>query len=370
MPSNRTSRPEVARREKERSNGFNYLSYPTQPHPHSMVMVFKEYDFSRLYGKANEDGTISPGQAQRLLSARSDQFERTSGITLRSANTVELPFPKQLADNTSVRANNMERDLFTESIARRVNDYINSAGNQGTVANIPGLIQGLGAGMTRMLSSDDKGNSAFDRAGDLVGKILGTDLKDVATGAQYLLRRTLPGDISRTIDNVTGQTINPRETLSFEGVNLRQHNFSWELYPNNEQDSESIRNIINMIKRNSLPEVQDLGGAIPSAFLKYPSTVDMYLIGINGDHFMKFKPSMVQSVSVDYGAAGGVSIMRGGKPAGVNLTIQLSELEIETAHDYGAPRPPAIQPAENPVQEKRDIFVNPSRLTNDGNFNV
>lgn len=368
MPSNRTSRPEAARREKERSNGFNYLSFPTQPHPHSMVMVFKEYDFSRLYGKANEDGTISPGQAQRLLSARSDQFERTSGITLRSANTVELPFPKQLVDNTSVRANNMERDLFTESIARRVNDFINGSG-QTTIADIPGLLQGAGAGMAQILSG--KGDdSAKSRVLDIIGGALGTDLKDVATGAQYLLRRTLPGDISRTIDNVTGQTINPRETLSFEGVNLRQHNFSWELYPNNEQDSESIRNIINMIKRNSLPEVQDLGGAVPSAFLRYPSTVDMYLVGINGEHFMKFKPSMVQSVSVDYGAAGGVSIMRGGKPAGVNLTIQLSELEIETAHDYGTPRPPAIQPAENPVQEKKDIFVNPGRLDNDGFFNV
>lgn len=352
MPTSRSTRPEAARREKERSNGFNYLSFPTQPHPHSMLMVFKEYDFSRLYGKANADGTVGRGQAQRLLTASSDEFNRTSGISLRSSTSIELPFPKQLVDNTSIRANNMERDLFTESIARRINDYIDGS-SSASVANIPGLIQGLGAGMSESLGGGT-GPSAIDRAGDLASKILGTDLKDVATGAQYLLRRNLPGDISRTIDNVTGQTLNPRETLAFEGVNLRQHNFTWELFPNNQSDSESIRNIITTIKRNSLPEVQNLGGAIPSAFLKYPSTVDIYLIGINGEHFMKFKPSMVQSVGVDYGAAGSVSIMRGGKPAAVSLTLQMTELEIETAHDYGAGMPETITPRTSEPQEVLD----------------
>jgi hypothetical protein len=123
--------------------------------------------------------------------------------------------------------------------------------------------------------------------------------------------------------------------LAFEGVNLRTHQFNWDLFPSNMADSERIREIVNVIKRNSLPETVSLG-TISKAFLRYPSTVDMYLIGVNREYYMKFKTSMVTSFGVDYGAGGTLSIMKGGKPAGVNISMQLSELEIETAHDYGA----------------------------------
>ena len=61
----------------------------------------------------------------------------------------------------------------------------------------------------------------------------------------------------------------------------------------------------------------------------------MYLLGVNEEHYMKFKTSMVTQFTVDYGAGGGVAIMKGGKPAGVTINISLQELEIETAHDYG-----------------------------------
>jgi len=44
---------------------------------------------------------------------------------------------------------------------------------------------------------------------------------------------------------------------------------------------------------------------------------------------------MITEFSVDYGAGGGVSIMKGGKPAGVTLSLNMTELEIETSHDYG-----------------------------------
>ena len=70
---------------------------------------------------------------------------------------------------------------------------------------------------------------------------------------------------------------------------------------------------------------------------------------------MKFKPAMVTTMSVDYGAGGGVSMMKGGKPAGVTLTMSLQELQIETAEDYGAasadpqdapPLPEAAEPSQ------------------------
>lgn len=236
---------------------------------------------------------------------------------------------RRLVDNTNLRINGNERDPFVEGIASKVNDFIKGSGSM-TAAQIPQMLQGMGASMAKAGGGDIVG-----AAGSLVKDILGTDVTDIASAAQYLLRDKLGSEISRSIDLVTGQTINPRETLAFEGVNLRAHQFSWDLFPNSVADSERIKNIVAMIKRKSLPEVSSLTG-IPKAFLQYPSVVDVYLLGVNSDHFIKYKSSMITEFSVDYGATGGVSIMKGGKPAGVTLSISMTELEIETAHDYGA----------------------------------
>ena len=61
----------------------------------------------------------------------------------------------------------------------------------------------------------------------------------------------------------------------------------------------------------------------------------MYLLGVNPDYFVKFKSAMIRSVHVEYGSQGIVSIVKGGKPGNVSLSIDLVELDIHTAEDYG-----------------------------------
>ena len=79
----------------------------------------------------------------------------------------------------------------------------------------------------------------------------------------------------------------------------------------------------------------------------------MYLIGVSKEHYIKFKPAMVTSFNVDYGAGGNMSFMKCGKPAGVNIALNLTELEIETAEDYGAASgaPVETRPAQTRVRE-------------------
>ena len=319
----RSSRPEVVRREAELASSSNFLRFPDQPTPHSILFVFKKYDYQSGFANGGFSNLVN------LLTDRSTT--RGSGISLRSSNSVELPFPKQLVDATSLRVNAFERDVLTEQIANRINNYIGGVNGGMTVSDIPSVIQNMGADFSQVLSG-----ASGDTVSNIMNQVLGTNVQDVATAAQYLLRSKLPGDIQRSINNVTGQAINPRETLSFEGVNLRTHQFNWDLYPNNQADSERIRQIVNIFKRNALPRTVSIAD-ISKAFLEYPSTVDIRLIGVNNDHFIKFKPAMINSFTVDYGAGGNMSFMKGGKPAGVNVSLQLTELEIETAEDYGAP---------------------------------
>jgi hypothetical protein len=304
-------------------------SFPASPLPHTMLMSFKTYSYTTL----GDYGVLKPLSQVGNRSA--------SNVEVRGSSHIELPFPTQLTDTQGLQIGDYERNLLAANVADRLKPYL-ASGSQKTIGQ---TLNDLGAAGSRALDGivsaignpGETGSAAAANLAGLVQDVLGTSTANVASGAQYLLRSKLDavlgGEVSRTLDNVTGQTINPRSTLAFTGVDLKSHQFSWELYPSNEDDSKIIRNIIRTIKKNALPSVQDLPG-ISRAFLKYPSVVDMYLLGIDEGYWMKFKPCMISNVSVDYGGGGLVSIIKGGKPAAVNLSLSLTELEIWTEEDY------------------------------------
>jgi hypothetical protein len=343
-----TSRPESDRAKFERQDASNgaFIRFPDKPHPHTMLLVFEEYDYKNFasfkslltnegYGRGNSTFGISPN--------------RQSGVSLRSMKSVELPFPKQLQDSNALIVNGFQRDPLIEGLTQQINNFTQSG--KGTLGDIPGQIQAAGAATAKALGGlMSGGGNAGAAIQEAARAIKGTSTADAASASMYLLRKVLPDAIGRSVNLATGQVLNPRETLAFEGVQLRQHQFNWDLYPNNQQDSARIQEIINLFKRSVLPVTQDLGSGAPGqigiaeAFLRYPHICKIYLLGVDSEYYMKFKPAMVTNFTVDYGAGGTLGIMQGGRPAGVNISISLQELQIETANDYGATSPPASPP--------------------------
>ena len=59
-----------------------------------------------------------------------------------------------------------------------------------------------------------------------------------------------------------------------------------------------------------------------------------HLLGIDESHFLRFKPCMVDNITIDYGASGEIIIAEGGVPQGIKVGMTFKELEIQTAHDY------------------------------------
>ena len=351
-----TRRPEYFRAEEQSANSSGILRFPDKPQPHTMLLVFKRYSYEDF-----SNGTFN--RLQTTGSRRSSVSSRQSGISLRSTKTIELPFPKQLVDTTGLIVNNMSRDPLMESAATALNNF--AQGGNSTLSDIPGLLQSGGADIARAMASG--GNSAGLGAAinSIAEGISKTTTYDAATIAQYLLRK-MPlgiGDaLAPSINLATGQTLNPRETLNFEGVSLRSHQFDWDLYPSNQDDSERIREITNALKRFALPVTEDIGSgatSIARAFLRYPHICSAYLIGVNKDHFMQFKPSMIQNITVNYAAGGTVSIMKGGKPQGVNISLQMQEMQIQTAEDFGADRP-------SPTEATSLVDVDPANTITGG----
>ena len=352
----RTTRPEYFRAEELSASAAGVLRFPDKPHPHTMLLVFKRYAYEDF-----SNGTFN--RLQTTGSRTSSRSSRQSGISLRSTKTIELPFPKQLVDTTGLIVNNMQRDPLMESAATALTNF--AKGGNSTLSDIPGLLQSGGADIAKAMAGG--GNSAGLGAAinSVAEGIAQTSTYDAATIAQYLLRK-MPlgiGDaLAPGMNLATGQAINPRETLNFEGVSLRSHQFDWDLYPSNQDDSERIREVVNAFKRFALPVTEDIGSgatSIARAFLRYPHICSAYLIGVNKDHFMQFKPSMIQNFTVNYAAGGQVGIMKGGKPQGVSISLQMQEMQIQTAEDYGAE---GVSPSEATAL----VDVNPANTITGG----
>ncbi|CAB4162763.1 hypothetical protein UFOVP787_109 [uncultured Caudovirales phage] len=129
---------------------------------------------------------------------------------------------------------------------------------------------------------------------------------------------------------IAGITINPMLFMQFQRPNYKEFVLSWTFTADNEQESGTIRRIIEMFKYRSLPE-QQFGGGI----LKYPDIALLKLYPDDSFTF-KFRPCAVMSVSVDYTGAGMPSFFKkNGAPTVVNLNIQLKEIQLWDKTNYG-----------------------------------
>lgn len=337
-----SSRPEIFRRNKEKESAMGFLRFPSQPQPHSMLLVFKEYNYGKGFTDPNNTGAGM--EFFRTLNAGFDTTgRRTSGVSIRSEKSVELPFPKQLSDSTNLSMNSFSRDPLMEKLVNGMEGMLNGGDGGMTLSGLPAAIQQLGISTATKISQAMAGGGGGmgGAISDFTASLGAMGVKDVAGVSKYLLQKVSPmiGEAGNSINLASGQVLNPKETLAFEGVQLRSHSFNWELYPRSAADSDMINNIIYMLKSSILPRVQDFAiGDIANfdrAFLKYPHTCNIYLVGVDRGSWVRYKPAFCTSMEIDYGL-GGMGIMQGGKPAGVGISMTFQELTIETAEDYGA----------------------------------
>lgn len=347
-----TSPSAVIKRAKRDSSQTSELSFPAKNHVHGIQLIFKEYSFA---------GLVANGSGRALNSVQ----QSTAGSHFAEKKTQQsffLPFPTSLQDSTGLSYNNFERDLVMsvagEAIASQAAQFKDKGAGEATTA--VSQLQNYGAGLVDTYTSTTGNTQAKALAvANKVATDAGNKLELTGNSAKLFgayLARNFAGDISKTIAMDAGQAINPSETLSFEGVDLKSYTFDWDLYPESKEDSDRIKQIIKTLKRRILPTTSGggfgesagkllsgvglesavgTGSAIHRMFLRYPDAVYINLIGVDPSHFPQFKPAMCTGMDVDYGAAGSMVIAKGGRPAAVNISLSFSELVIHTAEDYG-----------------------------------
>lgn len=296
----------AANRQRYLINPGSVTRFPSEEIPYKILINFKDYSYT-----ASQGGLIDSG----------------SNVKQMDAGSVILPLPLQLNDTTSISA-----DQTNAGIAAG----ISALANQGLSATeLSSMTQGTPEQNWQAYSKlISQGGLALAAAGSQLKGGLGTAAKIAGS----LLGTAGEIGKSDTTALLSGQVTNSFETMQFKGVKLKQHAFNWRLSPSNSTDSERLRTIINQIKANILPSYIAVGG--PSqygshALQQYPKIAFISFYGIDQEYYYKLKPSIITQFSVRYNGGEQLNIYRGGKPAVVDISMELTELISHSSDDYG-----------------------------------
>lgn len=243
---------------------------------------------------------------------------------------IKLPLPRAILDRTNV-------DIGEDQLGVKGSLSAGAgAGNLSPARALSTLTQGL------RQAGNNLGRGAAGNSEALTKAF--ADASGFALFAAKAGLTALGGDdIVKGLGAGQGLAVNPFATLVFNGVNLKTHSLSWQLSPESSSDSDKIKDIIEEIKKAILPSYKNVVGgeagataidAIDNGLLQYPSILNISLEGVNTDYYLKFKPCMVKSFEVNY-TPEGLSILKGGKPATINIEMEIQEAKIWTAEDYG-----------------------------------
>jgi hypothetical protein len=284
-------------RRKRRDTVDNVLQFPKNLGAHSMLLIFSKYAYE------------TPG-TRRLNKVTTDTW---SSQNLQKTTNILLPLPASIQDNFQVRVQRFDQGIGGEAMATGAA----AASESGTMGD---FVRSLAAAIPS-IDTDALKN---------------LDFNSLSRDAAFLARRTvdkLAPEATKNLDAGFGNTINPKAALIFEGVEMKAHTFNWTLAPSSLEDSDTIRDIGNSIKRSILPSYGGIRG-VERLLLNYPSVLDIYFLGIEQSYFMHFKTCMVQQFNINF-TPQGLAMVKGGKPALVTMDMTVIETDIHTSEDYG-----------------------------------
>ena len=240
---------------------------------------------------------------------RSTVTREDSNLIEKSLGTVILPIPSQLNDQNAVDYQGSGLNFMQEEGIDAVKNVIGSGGIGEFFGNTSEGIQ-----------------QAFDRASGQT-QLINNFIAKTAVNS-------IGGNV--TTDQLTarstGQIINPNMELLFNGPVLREFTFTFKFTPRFKKESDVVRDIIKVFKRNMRPKGS--GGD----FLTTPNVFRIkYMEGSSGkDHkfLNKFKICALKSASVNYTADGVYATYHDGTPISMELQLEFGELTPIYNEDY------------------------------------
>ena len=126
----------------------------------------------------------------------------------------------------------------------------------------------------------------------------------------------------------SGKVLNPNKELLFNGVKLRQFNFTYNLSPRDEKEAIQVKKIIRCFKQNMAAQKGKDG--FRNLFLNSPNVFELqYKTGKDPHKFLnKFKLCALANVVVNYTGSGTYMTYNDDDKTPVHMTMQLSFQEL------------------------------------------
>lgn len=218
---------------------------------------------------------------------------------------IHLPIPNNLTDMNAVV-------YSEEELGVAMGLGVEAASTMGSV---PGALGALGAGA----------------AADAAKKFLAANSTDgMQKGVELALQQA-------------GLALNPFLNVMFKAPTFKSHSFTWKLSPSNASETETLRRIVAVVKKNMYPGFGGDIGAFSkfgisgtvggSMVLSYPSLALIKLFPAD-QYLYEFKPCVITSMIVNFTPSGMPSFFNSTKaPAEVSITINFKEIEYWLSRD-------------------------------------
>lgn len=317
MPNSNKFRPirETVRQARDGA-GIRNLQVPLEDSNFGMLLIFREYEYQRPGGSRE-----NPGRFANLE-------------TSNARDTIFLPLPENLTDGIDLRVSRFDQGLLGSIASEVISGATSNGLSLGALQE--GAIRALQRSLPAAFSSGENfANTIADSLKAIAGLGDGNseNLNRFSGDIAFLLRRTISGNAERIIDAGSGTMVNPKAALSFEGVEMKAHNFSWTIAPKSPEESVNLRDVIQTIKKNILPQYVT-GEVTQRALFRYPAMMDIFFVGLDGNFYYFFKTAMVRSFNANY-TPNNVAVLKGGRPAAVQMQMSVMEMDIHTSEDHG-----------------------------------
>lgn len=312
---------EIAAPNKVSQGSYSILQFPdklgTGRYPHYVMFFVNMNSNSALIsddilisdgGKARTSDTSAASKARKVVDAtdraaggKGNSFKRTSGA-------IALYMPPGIRTSYNMEYDTAGANQLGNAIAGMASKMGESTGFGSAVLNALGAVAG--------------GAKALVRA--------------EAGAASNLV---MSGDDKAIMGGVTGKVDNPRVEALFKSTQLRSHSFQFQFFPQSEEESYTIKKIIDVFKINMHPEMIDKvtdnqeTGDLSGSYMVVPNQFDIEFHGpgaTSSESTMvhKIATSVLESMSVDYSAGGQWLAYTGtSNPYCISIELQFKEIE-------------------------------------------
>lgn len=249
------------------------------------------------------------------------------GATVNSSTEVyvRLPIPDQLTDNYGMEINSAALGLA----------------GMANMSNLPTISDLVSGGKSIAQETYESGGANITRMMNRVSEYVSS----VAPGAFDKIINTNPANVlaltpvisdtifGRAAQLETGLVRNPHMTTIFDGVKLREFQFTWKLSPKTPDEADEMGRMINDIKRYMHPELRYAGFAYD-----YPYLAEVNFVGgtTTNTTLPSVGKSFISAISINNLTQGVPAFYNDGRPVTIELSMSLNEVNVKTRQDFAS----------------------------------